>query len=401
MSNIVKSQSTSAVMNTYGRFPITLVKGKASNVWDDNGQKFLDYTSGIATCNLGHVPDNVHHKVKGQLDTLWHCSNLYDIPPQQELATALTDNSCFDQVFFCNSGAEANEAAIKIAKKYASDSGNVERTEIVTFTNSFHGRTGTTMAATGQKKIHQGFTPLTPGFRYLPLNDFDALTQINDGKTTAVLLELVQGEGGVHPAGLAWVSELAALCKKEDILLILDEIQTGIGRTGTLFAYEQFGIEPDVITSAKALASGLPVGAMLAKEEVAKSFQPGSHGSTFGGNPLVMSAGLATMEAILNEDILHEVREKAEWLRGKLEELKQEFSSIEEIRGLGLLIGIQMTDEVKSWISAFREKEILVLAAGSNVLRILPPLTTPKAELEHFIQSFKQLLMEKEGRVSS
>lgn len=400
MSNAVKGKTTSAVMNTYGRFPVTLVKGKGSNVWDDNGQKFLDYTSGIATCNLGHVPDDVNRKVKEQLDTLWHCSNLYNIPPQQELATVLTENSCFDQVFFCNSGAEANEAAIKIAKKYAIDKGESEKTEIVTFTNSFHGRTGATMAATGQEKIHQGFTPLTPGFRYLPLNDFDALTQINDGKTTAVLLELVQGEGGVHPAGLAWISELAALCKKEDILLMIDEIQTGIGRTGTLFAYEQFGIEPDVITSAKALASGLPVGAMLAKESVAQSFQPGSHGSTFGGNPLVMSAGLATMEAIMHENILSGVTEKAKWLSGKLEELKQEFSNIEEVRELGLLIGIQMTDEVASWISAFREKGILVLAAGSNTIRILPPLTTTKEELEHFIQTFKQLLMEKEGVLS-
>ncbi|WP_373895570.1 acetylornithine transaminase [Virgibacillus natechei] len=397
MSNTIESQSTSAVMNTYGRFPVTLVKGKGSNVWDDSGQQFLDYTSGIATCNLGHVPDEVNRKVKEQLDTLWHCSNLYEIPQQQELATVLTENSCFDQVFFCNSGAEANEAAIKIAKKYAIDKGEVEKTNIVTFTNSFHGRTGATMAATGQEKIHQGFTPLTPGFRYLPLNDFDALAQINDGKTTAVLLELVQGEGGVHPADLMWIRELAALCKKEDILLMIDEIQTGMGRTGTLFAYEQFGIEPDVITSAKALASGLPVGAMLAKESVAQSFQPGSHGSTFGGNPLVMSAGLATMETIMHENILSAVSEKAGWLSGNLEELQQEFSSIEEVRGIGLLIGIQMTDEAASWISAFREKGILVLAAGSNTIRILPPLTTTKEELKHFIQTFKQLLTEKEG----
>ncbi|MBY7142973.1 acetylornithine transaminase [Virgibacillus sp. NKC19-3] len=397
MSNTVKNQPASVIMNTYGRFPVTLVKGKASNVWDENGQKFLDYTSGIATCNLGHVPEHVHRKVKEQLDTLWHCSNLYEIPLQQQLATVLTENSCFDQVFFCNSGAEANEAAIKLAKKYASDQGYVEKTNIVTFTNSFHGRTGSTMAATGQKKIHQGFTPLTPGFRYLPLNDFDALKEINDGKTTAVLLELIQGEGGVNPADQVWIKELAALCEKEDILLMIDEIQTGVGRTGTLFAYDQFDIEPDVITSAKALASGFPVGAMLAKEEVAQSFQPGSHGSTFGGNPLVMSAALATIQTIMNENILHEVRNKAEWLRGKLGELQRDFSSIEEVRGLGLLIGIQMTEEVKTWISAFREKGILVLSAGSNVLRILPPLTTTKEELEYFIQTFRQLLTEKEG----
>src|SRR5699024_2192636 len=206
--------------------------------------------TGIATCNLGHVPDQVKEKVQEQMESLWHCSNLYEVPGQEELATLLTENSCLDQVFFCNSGAEANEAAIKLAKKYAKDQGNENRTEIVTFKQSFHGRTGATMAATGQEKIHQGFTPITPGFRYIPYNDKDALKNIADGKTTAVLLELIQGEGGVFPADKEWIKELDAICKENDILFMLDEIQTGIGRTGTFFAYEQYGIEPDVITLA-------------------------------------------------------------------------------------------------------------------------------------------------------
>lgn len=392
MSNFTVKQNN--LMHTYNRFPISLVKGKGSYVWNEKGEKFLDYTSGIATCNLGHVPDQVQQKLKEQVDTLWHCSNLYAIPSQVSLAAVLAKNSCMDQVFFANSGAEANEAAIKIAKKYAKDSGHPERTEIVTFKNSFHGRTSATLAATGQKKIQEGFTPLTPGFRYLPFNDYESLKQINNEKTTAVLLELVQGEGGVHPADKQWVSELADLCKAADILLMIDEIQTGIGRTGTLFAYQQYGVEPDVITLAKGLGSGFPVGAMLAKEHAAKSFQPGSHGSTFGGNPLAMTAALATLEEILGHNLLSDVCEKAEWLRNELETVKQNFSCIKEVRGTGFLIGVEFYNEAGSLISSFREKGILVLAAGAKVLRILPPLTTSQEELEIFTDTFKEIAAE-------
>ncbi|RDW18135.1 acetylornithine transaminase [Oceanobacillus arenosus] len=387
---------TSAVINTYNRFPVTIVKGKGSYVWTDSNAKYLDYTSGIATCNLGHVPEKVQIKVKDQLDLLWHCSNLYDIPAQQELAQLLVDNSRFDKAFFCNSGAEANEAAIKIAKKYAKDHGNDQRVEIVTFSNSFHGRTGTTMAATAQAKIHEGFTPLTPGFRYLALNDPDALEVIDNGKTTAVLLELVQGEGGVNPVDSSWIKQLEAICKQHDILLMVDEIQTGMGRTGSLFAYEQFEIEPDVMTLAKGLGSGIVIGALIVKDSVAESFQPGTHGSTFGGNPIAMSAGIATIETMLDKDFLSNVKEKSEWFLGSLNELQESHSSIKEIRGLGLLIGVQMTSEAGTWITKFREKGILVLSAGSNVLRILPPLTTTKEELAQFIAIFQELLIENE-----
>ncbi|KKE79136.1 acetylornithine transaminase [Oceanobacillus caeni] len=380
-----------AIMNTYNRFPVKLVKGKGSKVWDDKENEYLDYTSGIATCNLGHVPDQVQSRVKEQLDLLWHCSNLYEIPNQEELAELLTQNSVFEKVFFCNSGAEANEAAIKIAKKYAKDQGNPERTDIVTFKQSFHGRTGATMAATGQEKIHQGFTPLAVGFRYLALNDFESLSEISDGKTTAVLLEVIQGEGGVNPVDKEWLTQLEKICKENDILLMVDEVQTGMGRTGTLFAYEQFGVKPDVITLAKGLGSGIPIGAMLASESVAASFSPGTHGSTFGGNPLATSAGIATIESILSDGFLAEVKEKSDWFRKQLEKLRQSSNKVIGIKGLGFLVGIELTEPVGPWIDRFREKGILVLSAGANVLRVLPPLTTTKEELNQFVNVFHEI----------
>lgn len=380
-----------AIMNTYNRFPVKLVKGKGSKVWDDKENEYLDYTSGIATCNLGHVPDQVQSRVKEQLDLLWHCSNLYEIPNQEELAELLTQNSVFEKVFFCNSGAEANEAAIKIAKKYAKDQGNPERTDIVTFKQSFHGRTGATMAATGQEKIHQGFTPLAVGFRYLALNDFESLSEISDGKTTAVLLEVIQGEGGVNPVDKEWLTQLEKICKENNILLMVDEVQTGMGRTGTLFAYEQFGVNPDVITLAKGLGSGIPIGAMLASESVAASFSPGTHGSTFGGNPLATSAGIATIESILSDGFLAEVKEKSDWFRKQLEKLRQSSNKVIGIKGLGFLVGIELTEPVGPWIDRFREKGILVLSAGANVLRVLPPLTTTKEELNQFVNVFHEI----------
>lgn len=380
-----------AIMNTYNRFPVKLVKGKGSKVWDDKENEYLDYTSGIATCNLGHVPDQVQSRVKEQLDLLWHCSNLYEIPNQEELAELLTQNSVFEKVFFCNSGAEANEAAIKIAKKYAKDQGNPERTDIVTFKQSFHGRTGATMAATGQEKIHQGFTPLAVGFRYLALNDFESLSEISDGKTTAVLLEVIQGEGGVNPVDKEWLTQLEKICKENNILLMVDEVQTGMGRTGTLFAYEQFGVNPDVITLAKGLGSGIPIGAMLTSESVAASFSPGTHGSTFGGNPLATSAGIATIESILSDGFLAEVKEKSDWFRKQLEKLRQSSNKVIGIKGLGFLVGIELTEPVGPWIDRFREKGILVLSAGANVLRVLPPLTTTKEELNQFVNVFHEI----------
>jgi acetylornithine/N-succinyldiaminopimelate aminotransferase len=371
----------SPVMTTYSRFPVTLVKGKGSYVWNENGDKYLDFTAGIATCNLGHVPDIVKEKLEEQLQNLWHCSNLYHIPNQQELAATLVENSCGDQVFFCNSGAEANEAAIKLARRYAQKIKGTEAYEVVTFQQSFHGRTLATLSATGQEKIQQGFLPLMPGFRYLPFNDFEALIQIPSEKTCAVLLEIVQGEGGVIPAEQEWINQLVLICKENNILLMVDEIQTGIGRTGTLFAYEQYGIEPDVISVAKGLGSGFPIGAIIAKAEVALGFDPGSHGSTFGGNPLAVTAGLATVQHIISTNLLNQVNEKADFFNQQLQNLKGKFPIIEDIRGKGLLIGMVVPGKAVEIVKKAISKNVLILTAGPDVVRILPPLTASKEEI--------------------
>ncbi|MGX6444700.1 acetylornithine transaminase [Neobacillus sp. K501] len=385
MTNNTSVSPISPVMATYGRFPVTLVKGKGSYVWDDQGTQFLDFTSGIATCNLGHVPDVVKTKLEEQLQNLWHCSNLYNIPNQQELAALLTANSCGDQVFFCNSGAEANEAAIKLARRYAQKvKGNVAF-EVITFQQSFHGRTLATLSATGQEKIQQGFAPLVQGFHYLPYNDLAALEQLKRSQPAAVLLELVQGEGGVIPAEPEWVKKLANICLEHDILLMVDEIQTGIGRTGTLFAYEQYGIEPDVISIAKGLGSGFPIGAIIAKEKAAKAFEPGTHGSTFGGNPLATTAGVATLSHIIDSNLLTQVTEVADYLDQQLNDLKDKYSFIKEIRGKGLLKGIVVESDALEIVKTAIEKQLLILTAGPNVVRILPPLTVTKEEINEFI----------------
>ncbi|MBU8918091.1 acetylornithine transaminase [Bacillus sp. FJAT-29953] len=375
----------SPVMPTYGRFPVTLEKGKGSYVWDDKGTKYLDFTSGIATCNLGHVPDAIKEKLEEQLQNLWHCSNLYNIPNQEKLAGLLAANSCGDQVFFCNSGAEANEAAIKLARRYANKVKGSGLSTVVTFKQSFHGRTLATLTATGQEKIQNGFAPLMPGFSYLPYNDMEALNDLVELKPAAVLLELVQGEGGVIPAFPEWVQKLDQICKENGILLMVDEIQTGIGRTGTLFAYQQYNIEPDVISVAKGLGSGFPIGAIIAKEEAAKGFEPGSHGSTFGGNPLATAAGLATVTHILENNILTNANEMAEYLDQQLENLSAKYTFIKELRGKGLLKGLVVDNDASAIVKKAIEQNLLILTAGPNVIRILPPLTVTKDEIDEFI----------------
>jgi acetylornithine/N-succinyldiaminopimelate aminotransferase len=377
-------------MATYSRFPVTLVKGKGSYVWDDQGKQYLDFTSGIATCNLGHVPDAVKEKLEEQLQNLWHCTNLYHIPNQEKLAALLTANSCGDQVFFCNSGAEANEAAIKLARRYANKVKGSGSSEVVTFQQSFHGRTLATLTATGQEKIQQGFSPLMPGFSYLPFNDEEALEELTTRKPAAVLLELVQGEGGVIPANPEWVKKLAEICKDNGILLMVDEIQTGIGRTGTLFAYEQYGIEPDVISLAKGLGSGFPIGAIIANEEAAKGFEPGSHGSTFGGNPLATAAGLATVTHILETNLLKQVKEVVTYLDSQLEMLKEKYEFIKNIRGKGLLKGLLVETNALDIVQKAIANNLLILTAGPNVVRILPPLTVTKEEINEFIETLEK-----------
>ncbi|WP_163183470.1 aspartate aminotransferase family protein [Neobacillus sedimentimangrovi] len=369
------------IMPTYSRFPVTLVKGKGSYVWDDKGSKFLDFTSGIATCNLGHVPDVVKETLEEQLQNLWHCSNLYHIPNQEKLAALLTANSCGDQVFFCNSGAEANEAAIKLARRYASKVKGSNSAQIVTFQQSFHGRTLATLTATGQEKIQHGFAPLMPGFSYLPFNDVASLEELSIIKPAAVLFELVQGEGGVIPAEPTWVQKLSQICKENDILLMVDEIQTGMGRTGTLFAYQQYSIQPDVISLAKGLGSGFPIGAIIAKEKVAKGFEPGTHGSTFGGNPLATAAGIATISYLLESNILTHVKEISVYLDQQLESLKKKYTCIKEIRGKGLLKGLVVGTDALAIVKKAIQYNLLILTAGPKVVRILPPLNVTQEEI--------------------
>jgi acetylornithine/N-succinyldiaminopimelate aminotransferase len=390
MTNQTSVSLTSPLMATYSRFPVTLVKGKGSYVWDDQGKQFLDFTSGIATCNLGHVPDPVKEKLEEQLQNLWHCTNLYNIPNQEKLAELLAANSCGDQVFFCNSGAEANEAAIKLARRYANIVKGRISSEVVTFQQSFHGRTMATLTATGQEKIQQGFSPLMPGFSYLPFNDEEALNELQVRKPAAVLLELVQGEGGVIPANPNWVKKLDQICKENEILLMVDEIQTGMGRTGTLFAYEQYEIEPDVISLAKGLGSGFPIGAIIAKEEAAKGFEPGTHGSTFGGNPLATAAGLATVTYITETNLLSQANEQADYLDHQLEVLKDKYSFIKGIRGKGLLKGLLVETNALAIVQKAIENQLLILTAGPNVVRLLPPLTVTKEEINEFIDKLEK-----------
>lgn len=388
------SEKLSAVMPTYNRFPITLTKGEGSYVWDQEDLLYLDYTAGIGTCNLGHRPMMVEAALDRQIGELWHCSNLYTIPNQEELAKQLTEHSVFDQVFFSNSGAEANEAAIKLARRYAQKVKQTDRYEVVTFKQSFHGRTLATLSATGQEKIQAGFDPKMPGFRYLPYNDLDALEELVRPETCAVMLELIQGEGGVHPADQIWLDQLVALCQTNDLLLIVDEIQTGMGRTGTLFAYQQYGIEPDVMTLAKGLGSGFPVGAVLAKKEVAQAFTAGAHGSTFGGNPLAMAAGIATVESMIAPGFLADVKANSDYFWQELNQLCSQIEQVQRIRGKGYLIGIEVEGQAIDYVNRAREDhQLLILVAGPQVIRLLPPLNTTKEEIDECIDILGKILV--------
>ncbi|TGV30109.1 aspartate aminotransferase family protein, partial [Mesorhizobium sp. M00.F.Ca.ET.186.01.1.1] len=325
------------VMNNYARWPISLVKGKGNQVWDDQGKAYLDFTSGIAVTSLGHVPPKVTAKLHEQLDTLWHCSNLVHIPQQQILAEKLSRLSGLDQAFFCNSGAEANEGLIKLARRYAQKVKGEERYEVITFAQSFHGRTLATLTATGQDKVKDGFLPLPAGFVTVPYNDLAAVQSAINDKTCAIMLELVQGEGGVHPAEEAWVKSLRGLCDEHGLLLLVDEIQTGIGRTGTWFAFQQYGVKPDAVSLAKGLGSGFPIGAVVATKEVAEAFSPGTHGTTLGGNPLAATAGIATLATMEEEQILDQIAHIHQVLTQELEKLKAEHpDKIVTVRGKGL-----------------------------------------------------------------
>ncbi|WP_031516779.1 acetylornithine transaminase [Desulfofalx alkaliphila] len=370
------------VMNTYGRLPMALVEGKGVKVWDAEGKEYLDFVAGLAVNSLGHSHPRVVKAIWRQANTLMHVSNLYHIEPQVELAKLLVENSCADKVFFCNSGAEANEAAIKLARKHAKMKLGQDKFEIITAKQSFHGRTLAAITATGQPKYQQGFEPLPPGFKYVPFNDLEALEKAVGPNTCAVMLEPIQGEGGVNPAGREYLKGVAQICKDKNLLLIFDEVQCGLGRTGKFLAYQLYGVEPDIFTLAKALGNGFPIGAMLAKDEVAHSFQPGDHASTFGGNPLAAAAALATMQVMLHEGVIENAAQMGEYLKNKLGQLAERHSKIKEIRGAGLMLGAELSGPGAEVVNRCREKGLLINCVNNTVLRFLPPLTVTQREID-------------------
>ncbi|MBR8661414.1 aspartate aminotransferase family protein [Brevibacillus sp. NL20B1] len=375
------------LMNTYSKWPIRLVKGEGNRVWDDQGNEYLDFVSGIAVTSLGHVHPKVTKRLHEQLDTLWHCSNLMHVPQQEVLAQKLCGLSGLDRAFFCNSGAEANEGMIKLARRYAQKVQGTGRYEIITFQQSFHGRTLATLTATGQDKVKDGFGPLPDGFVTVPYNDLEAVRAAVTEKTCAIMLELVQGEGGVHPAEEPFVKGLRQLCDEHGLLLLIDEIQTGIGRTGTWFAFQQYGIKPDVISLAKALGNGFPIGAVVATEAAAEAFAPGTHGTTFGGNPLAMTAAIATLETMEEEHVLNRVGILHRQLVSGLEKLRAEYpGKILAVRGKGLLLGVEVTVPASSIVDYAREKGVLVLLAGPQVVRLLPSFVTTEEEVNRVIE---------------
>lgn len=392
MSNREVRQLTDGyVMQTYARFPIALVRGKGARVWDADGKEYLDFVAGIAVNGLGHCHPAVAQAVAEQVNTLVHVSNLYHVEPQARLAKALCDHSFADRVFFCNSGAEANEAAIKLARRYGSEQAR-GRNEVITALNSFHGRTLATLTATGQEKIRLGYDPLPAGFRQVPFNDLEAAEAAVDRRTAAILVEPIQGEGGVVAPDPSYVRGLRRLCDDRGLLLMFDEVQVGMGRTGRLFAYEHFGVEPDVMTLAKALGGGLPLGAMLARERVAESFPPGSHASTFGGNPLVCRAGLAVLETLLKDGLVERCEAMGSLLREGLEGLAGRFAFVREVRGKGLILGMEMELDCSTVIRECMREGLLVASAGANVLRMVPPLTIGEEDVAEALSVLERVL---------
>ncbi|MBM7853873.1 acetylornithine/N-succinyldiaminopimelate aminotransferase [Desulfohalotomaculum tongense] len=380
------------VMNTYGRLPLALVKGKGARVWDAEGKEYLDFVSGLAVNSLGHCHPRVVKAIWRQADTLMHVSNLYYIEPQVRLARLLVENCCADRVFFCNSGAEANEGAIKLARKYAKLHHGPDKFEIITAKRSFHGRTLATITATGQSKFQKGFEPLPGGFKYVPFNDLEALQQAAGPNTCAVMLEPIQGEGGIYPATREYLQGVARLCREKNLLLIFDEVQCGLGRTGNFLAYQLYGVEPDIITLAKALGGGFPIGALLAKEHAAAAFQPGDHASTFGGSPLACTAALAAVQVLLEEGVIENARVMGEYLKDKLNQLAQRHRQIKEVRGAGLMLGVEVEDKGPDIVNRCRERGLLINCVNNNVLRFLPPLIIKEKEIDAAIEILDKAL---------
>jgi acetylornithine/N-succinyldiaminopimelate aminotransferase len=390
----IKSKNEKYIMNTYGRLDICLERGQGTKVWDTENNEYLDFLAGIAVTNLGHSNPKVVKALKDQVEKMFHSSNLYHIENQVKLAELIVENSSMNKVFFCNSGAEANEGAIKLARKYGKMKLN-GRSEIITMKKSFHGRTITTVTATGQEKYQKDFTPLTEGFKYAEYGNIDDLKSKINENTLAVMIEVIQGEGGVNVLTQNYWDEISKLVSKNNILLIIDEVQTGVGRTGHLFAYERYGLKPHIATLAKGLGNGVPIGAVTSTDEVAV-FVPGDHASTFGGNHLSTAAGVAVLEEVSKKDFLESVIEKGNYFKDKLSALQKEYKIIKDVRGEGLLIGVELEDvsKISEITQKMLSKGVLMGSAGGIALRFAPPLTVSKDEIAIVVDKLNEVFAE-------
>lgn len=380
------------IMKTYGRYPLVPVRGAGCRLWDVDGREYLDFLAGVAVNNLGHCHPRVVAALREQAATLIHCSNYYHIPSQIELAELLCGECFADRAFFCNSGAEANEAAIKLARKYSRETFGPERYAIITAAESFHGRTMATVSATGQEKVQRFFDPLLHGFVHVPFDDPAAIEAAITPQTCAVMLEPIQGEGGVNIPSPDYLKKVREICDRHQLLLILDEVQTGLGRTGRLFAHQHFGAEPDIMTLAKALAGGAPIGAMLAREQYAQAFSPGTHGSTFGGNPLMTSVALAAVRALLDERLAERAVAMGDYLVGRLRELQEKYAIVEDVRGIGLMVGMKLTIPGGELVKQGHARGLLLNVTHDTVLRFVPPLVVGREEIDAMITILDELL---------
>jgi acetylornithine/N-succinyldiaminopimelate aminotransferase len=385
-TNEIMALDKEYVMQTYGRQPLALKRGRGAVVWDVEGRSYIDCVAGIAVNNLGHAHPSLVEAITRQAGKLIHTSNLYYTEQQVKLAERLAQISPHAKAFFCNSGAEANEGAIKLARKYTGKS------EIIAMKNSFHGRTITTITATGQEKYQKGFGPLTPGFKHVPYADVKAVSEAITLDTAAVLVEPVQGEGGVIVPPNGYLEDLKKVCHEKDVLLIFDEVQTGFGRTGEMFASQTFKVAPDITTLAKAIAGGFPMGAVLASDEVGSGFQPGDHAATFGGGPLACAAALASIETIECEGLLRKSRENGKYFYDGLCQLREEHGIVEDVRGLGMMLGMELSLPCASIVDEMREKGVLVNCAADVVLRFVPPLVITKEEIDTVISVLDEIL---------
>jgi len=376
------------ILPTYKRNRVVFVRGKGANIQDVNGKRYIDFFSGLAVNNLGHCHTNIVKAIQEQASRLMHTSNLYYTRPQAILAEKLVKMAFPGKVFFCNSGAEANEAAIKLVRKW----GNPERNEIITMKGSFHGRTITTLTATGQTKYQKGFQPLAYGFKYAPFNDLKSVEKLITKRTVAIMIEPIQGEGGINIASMEFINGLRQLCNEKRILLIFDEVQTGIGRTGKMFCYEHYGIKPDILTLAKALGGGLPIGAMIADQKLVNVFKPGTHASTFGGNPVVCAAACAVLDTIAKEGLLENAARMGNYLLDKLQMMKYRYNSIKDVRGRGLMIGVEMKFKGKKIVEKCLKNGLLLNCTAERVIRFLPPLTITGKEIDIALQIFEEAI---------